>query len=69
MRIARRGVANEEIHKQLDRAFKSQKKLADLIEQRDADGAETHWRRHMDASQKAWVMSFEDLTIHRLIEG
>jgi DNA-binding FadR family transcriptional regulator len=67
MRIARRGVANEEIRKQLDRAFKSQKKLADLIEQRDADGAEAHWRKHMDASQKAWIMTFEDLTIHRLI--
>lgn len=33
---------------QFDKLMRSYLKLADLIEARDGDGAETHWRKHME---------------------
>jgi DNA-binding FadR family transcriptional regulator len=35
-----------------NRAVRSYDKLIELVEARDADGAETHWRRHMEMAAK-----------------
>jgi DNA-binding FadR family transcriptional regulator len=50
-------------------AFRSQRKLIGLIAKRDGDGAEHHWRKHMDASTKTWTTGYEALTIHDLMQG
>jgi DNA-binding GntR family transcriptional regulator len=34
------------------RAFRSYEKLVELVEARDGDGAEAHWRRHMEMATK-----------------
>jgi DNA-binding FadR family transcriptional regulator len=49
------------------KGIKSQEILIDFIEKGDAEGAETHWRRHMEASSKRWIQGFETTTILELI--
>lgn len=48
-------------------AFRSQKKLIDLIGKRDGAGAEAHWFRHMDITHKLFVQGYETMTIHELL--
>lgn len=48
------------------RGLKSQEKLIDLIEAGDADGAEAHWRKHMEQASKVWINGFEQTTILEL---
>lgn len=51
----------------LESAFKSQKKLIDLIAKRDGAGAEAHWFKHMDITHKLFVNGYEQMTIHELL--
>lgn len=49
--------------------LKSQEKLIDLIEARDIDGAEAHWRKHMVRANKVWVAGFEHMRIADLFQA
>jgi DNA-binding FadR family transcriptional regulator len=48
------------------KGLRSHKKLIDLIEKRDSDGAAAHWRAHMETAYKTWVSGYEDMTILEL---
>ena len=69
MLMNRRSKPPAETRASLEAAFRSQKKLIDLIAKRDGAGAEAHWLRHMDITHKLFVTGFESLTIHELLEG
>jgi DNA-binding FadR family transcriptional regulator len=45
--------------------LKSHTKLVDLIEARDGDGAEAHWKAHMIAAGKVWM---EQIGPHSLVD-
>lgn len=45
------------------RGFKSYRKLIDLIEAGDVDGAEQHWRVHNEQAYKSWINNFEKTTV------
>jgi DNA-binding FadR family transcriptional regulator len=49
------------------KGIRSQEILVDLIEQGNVEGAETHWRKHMESSSKRWIEGFETATILGLI--
>lgn len=49
MRVSR-NFDEKESPERFQRAIKGYKKLVSLLEARDADGAERHWRRHMEAA-------------------
>lgn len=49
--------------------LKSQEKLINLIEAKDIDGAEAHWRKHMVRSNKVWVTGFEHMRIADLFNA
>ncbi|EJM24388.1 transcriptional regulator [Pseudomonas sp. GM21] len=49
--------------------LKSQEKLVTLIEARDIDGAEAHWRKHMVRANKVWVAGFEHMRISDLFQA
>lgn len=66
---SRRGRGYDEILAAVEVAFKSQKKLIDLIGKGDGAGAEAHWRKHMDISHQIFMTGFEGLTIYDLLEG
>ncbi|HGJ8973802.1 TPA: FadR/GntR family transcriptional regulator [Pseudomonas aeruginosa] len=48
--------------------LRSQERLIQLIEQRDTDQAEAHWRRHLSRANRVWVSGFEDLRISELFK-
>lgn len=48
------------------KGLKSHKKLIDLMEQRDSDGAAAHWRAHTDVAFKTWVAGYEGMKILEL---
>jgi DNA-binding FadR family transcriptional regulator len=41
--------------KQLRFGLKSHSKLVDLIEAKDGDAAEAHWKEHMEAAGRVWL--------------
>ena len=43
--------------------FKSYRKLIDLIEAGDVDGAEQHWRVHNEHAYRSWISNFESTTV------
>ncbi|WP_340053177.1 FadR/GntR family transcriptional regulator [Pseudomonas sp. JAI120] len=43
--------------------IKSQEKLLKLIEAGNEEEAELHWRKHMQAAYKVWVVGYEDMKI------
>lgn len=51
----RQGIDPEMSEKQLRFGLKSHSRLVDLIEARDGDGAEAHWKRHMIAAGEVWL--------------
>jgi len=58
---------------ELDRAIaiarsglRSHKRVIDLIEAGDADGAEFHWRRHMKTAYRTWISGYEGRPILEL---
>ena len=61
------GRTPDEMRAHVDKALKSQKKMIDLIAQGNADGAEQHWRKHMEVSHRNWISGYEDLTIQSLM--
>jgi GntR family transcriptional regulator, transcriptional repressor for pyruvate dehydrogenase complex len=62
----RRGTTEEVLAASM-RGVKSQEILVDFIERGDAQGAEAHWRKHMESSGKRWTLGFENTTILELI--
>jgi DNA-binding FadR family transcriptional regulator len=48
-----RGFGDDETPRRFRRTIRSYEKLADLVEARDAEGAETHWRTHMEVAAKS----------------
>jgi len=48
--------------------LRSQERLIQLIERRDIDQAEAHWRRHLSRANRVWVSGFEDLRISELFK-
>lgn len=69
MQMNRRSQTPEEVRSSIEVAFRSQKKLIDLIAKRDGAAAEAHWFRHMDITHKLFVTGFEQMTIYELLEG
>ncbi|RQH05070.1 FadR family transcriptional regulator [Paraburkholderia dinghuensis] len=67
MQLTRRRQPQEKVLAEVDVAFRSQKKLIDLIAKRDGNAAEAHWTRHMDIAHRLFVSGFEELTIHDLL--
>lgn len=67
MQLTRRRQPHEKVLAEVDVAFRSQKKLIDLIAKRDGNAAEAHWTRHMDIAHRLFVSGFEELTIHDLL--
>lgn len=67
MQLTRRRQPHEKVLAEVDVAFRSQKKLIDLIAKRDGNAAEAHWNRHMDITHRLFVSGFEELTIHDLL--
>jgi DNA-binding FadR family transcriptional regulator len=51
----RQGVDPELSEKQLRFGLKSHSRLVDLIEAKDGDAAEEHWKRHMVAAGEVWL--------------
>lgn len=67
MQVSRRGQSPAEVRASVEMAFRSQKKLIDLIAKRDGAGAEAHWFKHMDITHKLFVRGYEQLTIQELL--
>jgi DNA-binding FadR family transcriptional regulator len=65
--IFRRGREVEEIMTSVSKGLKSQEKLIKLIEAGDEDGAELHWRKHMQAAYKTWISGFETVKISEIM--
>lgn len=53
--VAQRSVSDAEQRKRCDTGIRSFFKLIDLIEAGRADEAESHWRQHVEASNKVWI--------------
>jgi GntR family transcriptional repressor for pyruvate dehydrogenase complex len=51
--VIARGFDEAEAPERFRRTVRSYQKLADLIEARDAEGAEAHWRTHMEVAGKS----------------
>lgn len=43
--------------------LRSMARLIDLIEERDAPGAEAHWRRHVENANKQWLTGYDQAAI------
>lgn len=67
MQNNRRNTPIEAVRTSVEVAFKSQKKLIDLIAKRDGAGAEAHWFKHMDITHKLFITGYEQTTIHELL--
>lgn len=63
----RREQSVEEIIASVSVGLKSQEKLIKLIEGGDADLAEAHWRKHMQAAYNTWVKGYENQKISSLL--
>src|SRR5690606_28468309 len=48
--------------------YKSYVKLADLVEARRGDAAETHWRRHMEAAGAAMLKGHEKTRVRDIMD-
>ena len=48
------------------KGLKSHKKMIDLIEAHDSDGAAAHWRAHSEMAYKTWLTGFEGMKILEL---
>lgn len=66
--VYRRGQSTEEIVGSVLPGLKSQEKLVKLIEAGDEDGAEIHWRKHMQAAYKTWMSGYEDVKISTMMQ-
>lgn len=64
--LQRRGGSFESAMMAATIGLRSQEKLIKLIEERDIDQAEAHWRKHMVRTNKVWVFGFEDMKISDL---
>jgi DNA-binding FadR family transcriptional regulator len=62
------GAENEAAIRRTKGGLKSFRKLIDLIEARDADEAEKHWRAHMRNASAAWLMGFDDTALVEVLE-
>jgi DNA-binding FadR family transcriptional regulator len=49
-------------------AMKSFKRVIDLIEAKDADGAELQLRRHIENANATWLYGYDDTTIIDVLE-
>jgi len=63
-----RGIANELDRKRNRGAVKSFGKVLDLIEAKDAAGAEAHWRAHMQNANDSWLMGYDQTALVDVIE-
>lgn len=66
--VYRRGQTTEEIAGTVLPGLKSQEKLVKLIDAGDEDGAEAHWRKHMQAAYKTWMAGYEDVKIATMMQ-
>ncbi|MDD2058430.1 GntR family transcriptional regulator [Pseudomonas sp. GD03860] len=64
----RRTTQAEEIVANAAYGLRSQEKLIKLIEAGDEDGAELHWRKHMQAANKTWIAGYEETTIAEIMQ-
>lgn len=64
--IHRRGGSQEGSVMAAIAGLRSQEKLVELIEAREVDLAEAHWRKHMLRANKVWVSGFENMRISEL---
>ncbi|WAH55397.1 GntR family transcriptional regulator [Pseudomonas silvicola] len=64
----RRTTQAEDIINSAAVGLRSQEKLIKLIEAGDEDGAEAHWRKHMQAAYKTWISGYEDTTIAEIMQ-
>jgi DNA-binding FadR family transcriptional regulator len=64
--VQRRGRSLESAMLAATAGLRSQDKLIALIEARDVDQAESHWRKHMVRANKVWVTGYEDMKISEL---
>lgn len=64
----RRTTQAEEIVANAAVGLRSQEKLIKLIEAGDEDGAEAHWRKHMQAAYKTWIAGYEETTIAEIMQ-
>jgi DNA-binding FadR family transcriptional regulator len=66
--VYRRNQASDAIIANASIGIRSQEKLIKLIEAGDEDGAESHWRKHMQAAYKTWVSGYEEMTLSQLLQ-
>jgi GntR family transcriptional regulator, transcriptional repressor for pyruvate dehydrogenase complex len=52
---------------QYEKVMKSYRRLADLVTARDGNGAETHWRRHMENSASALLKGYETTKVRDIL--
>ena len=64
----RRTTQAEEIVANAAVGLRSQEKLIKLIEAGDEDGAEIHWRKHMQVAYKTWIAGYEETTIAEIMK-
>lgn len=64
--VQRRNVSFEGAMSAAATGLKSQEKLISLIEQKEIELAEAHWRKHMVRANKVWITGFEDVKISEL---
>lgn len=67
--VYRRGQSSDQIVASVGAGLKSKEKLIKLIEAGNADEAETHWRKHMQAAYQTWISGYEDVRIVEVVEG
>ncbi|MEE1916296.1 GntR family transcriptional regulator [Pseudomonas asiatica] len=66
--LQRRNVSLEGARLAAVAGLKSQDKLIQLIEEREIDMAEAHWRKHMVRANKVWVTGYEHMLISELFQ-
>lgn len=66
--LQRRNVSLEGARLAAVAGLKSQEKLIQLIEAREIDLAESHWRKHMVRANKVWVTGYEHMLISELFQ-
>jgi len=58
-----RGIASDSDLKRNRAAMRSFEKVLDLIEAKDAPGAEAHWRAHMQNANDSWLMGYDQTAL------
>jgi DNA-binding FadR family transcriptional regulator len=54
--------------KRVRAGLRSFRKLLDLVEARDADGAEAHWRVHMKNAMQTWMEGYDEATLVEVLD-